>query len=78
MTSFLIVLGLILVVGGFIFIFWARYIWPWSDQEPFENQTKNDLWNYFLPYLFGVAILAAIVGASILKKNGIDFAWPSE
>ena len=76
MTVVFVVVGLVLVVGGFAFVFWVQYIWPWLDQEPFENQTKNDLWNAFLPYMFGLALVAALIGAAILRKNGVDFDWP--
>ena len=71
-------LGILLIVAGLAFAAYVRFVWPWTDQEPFESQTKNDLWGYFLPYLFGLAIVACIVGAIILKNRGIDFGWPSE
>ena len=74
----MIAVGILLVVAGLAFVIYLRYVWPWTDQEPFENQTKNDLWNYFLPYILGLAILACLVGAAILKKNGYDIGWPSQ
>ena len=68
-----VVIGWVLVIGGFVFVVFARYIYPWTDMEPFEGQTKSELWNHFLPYLFGLAILACVIGAAILKKNGLWF-----
>lgn len=78
MTSLQIALGLILVIGGIIYMFWAKNVWPWIDRDPFESQTKNELWNHFLPYLFGLAVLATVIGASILRKNGVDLGWHGE
>ena len=71
-------IGILLIVAGLAFVFYVRFVWPWIDHEPFESQTKNDLWSYFLPYIFGLAILACLIGAAILKRNGIDIGWPSE
>lgn len=73
MSDLPVALGWVLVLGGFAFIFFVRYIYPRTDMEPFDGQTKNQLWNYFLPYLFGLAILGCVVGAAILQKNGMWF-----
>lgn len=70
--------GVLLIVAGLAFAVYAQLVWLWTDHEPFQSQTKNDLWGHFLPYLLGLAILACIIGAGILKKSGIDIGWPAE
>lgn len=49
------------------------FLWP----DPDRSDTEHQLFFGFRPYLFGAAILIAVLGAALLRANGVAFGWPT-
>ena len=73
MSVFLAILGWLMVIGGSVALLAIR-LWIWPD--PSRSETEKQLYYGFGPYLFGAALLVALLGVALLRANGVDIGWP--
>ncbi len=75
MSVFLAILGWLMVIGGSVALLAIRL---WIRPDPSRSETEKQLYYGFAPYLFGAALLVALLGVALLRANGVDIGWPAD
>ena len=61
--------GWLLFIAGVLAVLISRF----HSFFPFESDEQMVAFEAFRPYVFGAGLLAAIIGAAVLRASGIEF-----